>query len=157
MERLTKGIDLLDLETPKDYGNGEILEENTEETSHSVSLSSRTEETMVNRTAEFSQSSLKDSSSGRVADNGIHLENQMLDGDFNLLKGRVIENVVVPIDPETKTASSKRESDVANAEVSEVYVDDFSANKQAGERRLPNAVLPLLRYYQYESSESSSR
>ncbi|XP_008242219.1 PREDICTED: uncharacterized protein LOC103340573 isoform X1 [Prunus mume] len=156
LERLTKGIDLLDLETPKDYGNGEILEENTEETSHSVSLSSRTEENMVNGTAEFSQSSLKDSSSGRVADNGIHLENQMLDGDFNLLKGRVIENVVVPIDPETKTASSKRESDVANAEVSEVYVDDFSANKQAGERRLPNAVLPLLRYYQYESSESSS-
>ncbi|BFG39627.1 hypothetical protein CerSpe_259020 [Prunus speciosa] len=89
-------------------------------------------------------------------DNGIHLENQMLDGDFNLLKGRVIENVVVPTDPETKTASSKRDSDVANAEVSEVYVDDFSANKQAVERRLPNAVLPLLRYYQYESSESSS-
>ncbi|XP_022749966.1 uncharacterized protein LOC111299181 isoform X5 [Durio zibethinus] len=29
------------------------------------------------------------------------------------------------------------------------------ANKQAAERRLPNAVLPLLRYYQYESSESS--
>ncbi|KAM1809802.1 hypothetical protein ACFX15_026064 [Malus domestica] len=147
LERLTQGIDLLDLESPKDCDNGEIFEDTTEETSNGVSLSSRIEEDLLNGTAEFSQS-------GRFADNGSHLDNQMVDGDFNLPTGRVSEDV--PVDPETKMVSCKRESGGVNAEVCEVYVDDFSTNKQAVERRLPNAVLPLLRFYQYESSDSSS-
>ncbi|KAL4269628.1 hypothetical protein GQ457_HM001880 [Hibiscus cannabinus] len=47
--------------------------------------------------------------------------------------------------------------DMQNAmtEECDTDVDDFTANKQMAERHLPNAVLPFLRYYQYESSESS--
>ncbi|KAM5547253.1 hypothetical protein ABKV19_001649 [Rosa sericea] len=129
LERLTKGIGLLDLESPKDNRNDENLEENTEEIPDTGSLNSRTAD-MVNGTAEFCQTSLKDNSPERV--------------------------VVVPIHSETEMVSSKIESCVANTEVCEVYADDFSTNKPAFERRLPNAVLPLLRYYQYESSDSSS-
>ncbi|XP_048443402.1 LOW QUALITY PROTEIN: uncharacterized protein LOC125478811 [Pyrus x bretschneideri] len=148
LERLTQGIDLLDLESPKDYDSGENFEDTTEETSDGVSLSSRTEEDMRNGTAEFSQS-------GRFAENGSHLDYQMVDGNFNLPKRRVSGNVVVPVEPETEIVSCKREPGGVNAKVCEVYVDDFSTNKQAVERRLPNAVLPLLRFYQYESSDSS--
>ncbi|KAL6990240.1 hypothetical protein U1Q18_051378, partial [Sarracenia purpurea var. burkii] len=39
----------------------------------------------------------------------------------------------------------------------DTYVDNLVTNKQMMERRFPNAVLPLLRYQPYESSESSSR
>ncbi|KAK8566774.1 hypothetical protein V6N13_002461 [Hibiscus sabdariffa] len=47
--------------------------------------------------------------------------------------------------------------DMQNAmtEECDTDVDDFTTNKQTAERHLPNAVLPFLRYYQYESSESS--
>ncbi|KAM0969904.1 hypothetical protein EV1_017849 [Malus domestica] len=148
LERLTQGIDLLDLESPKDYDSGENFEDTTEETSDGVSLSSRTEEDMRNGTAEFSQS-------GRFAENGSHIDHQMVDGNFNLSTRRVSGNVVVPVEPETEIVSCKGEPGGVNAEVCEVYVDDFSTNKQAVERRLPNAVLPLLRFYQYESSDSS--
>lgn len=156
MERLTKGIGLLDLESPKDYRNDENLEENAEETPETGSLNSGTED-MVNGTAEFCQSSLKDSSPERVGDDGSHdhLDHQILDGDFNLMNSSVSGNIVVPIDPESEMTGSKIESCAANAGVCDA--DDFTTNKPAFERRLPNAVLPLLRYYQYESSESSSR
>ncbi|KAM1813054.1 hypothetical protein COP2_027242 [Malus domestica] len=86
----------------------------------------------------------------------LHLDNQVLDGDFNLTTRRVSGNVVVPVDHETKMVSFKREPGGANAEVSEAYVDDFFTNKQTVERQSPNLVLPLLRLYQYESSDSSS-
>nr|XP_011460618.1 PREDICTED: uncharacterized protein LOC101291858 isoform X2 [Fragaria vesca subsp. vesca] len=155
LERLTKGIGLLDLDSPKDYRNDGSSEENTEESIDSGSLNSRTAD-MVNGTAESCQTSLKDSSAVRVGENGIHLECQMLDADCELMKSSVMGNVVIPVGPETEMASSKIESCAPNAEVCEVYADDFSTNKPAFERRLPNAVLPLLRYYQYESSDSSS-
>ncbi|XP_050130160.1 uncharacterized protein LOC126606809 isoform X2 [Malus sylvestris] len=139
-------MDLLDLENPKDYDNGKILEDNTEETTNGVSLSSRTEEHVRNGTAEFSQS-------GRFTP----IDNQVLDGDINLTTRRVSGYVVVPVDPETKMVSFKRQPGGANAEVCEAYVDDFVTNKQTVERQLPNLALPLLHFYQYESSDSSSR
>lgn len=154
LQRLTKGIDLLDLESPEDYIKEESFDENTEETSDS---DDRAAEDMVNDTVEFSQ--MGDSTHGRVTDDGSHLEHQMLDGDMHLLKKGVDDDVILPVDHENETQiiTARRESRTANTENCDVYVDDFVTNKQALERRFPNAVLPLLRYYQYESSESSSR
>lgn len=154
LERLTKGINLLDLESPEDYMKEESSEENTEETSDS---DDRAAEDMVNGTEEFSQ--LGDSTHGRVTDDGSHLEHQLLDGDTHLVKKGINSDDILPADHENETqiVTARRESGTANAENCDVYVDEFVTNKQALERRFPNAVLPLLRHYQYESSESSSR
>ncbi|XP_039024074.1 uncharacterized protein LOC120156878 isoform X1 [Hibiscus syriacus] len=59
------------------------------------------------------------------------------------------------VDLETKTFKRKKESSGAFPEDCDTDVDDFTTNKQTAERHLTNAVLPFLRYYQYESSESS--
>ncbi|TYH37474.1 hypothetical protein ES332_D12G043100v1 [Gossypium tomentosum] len=59
------------------------------------------------------------------------------------------------VDLETESFKRGKESSGANPEDCDTDVDDFTTNKQAAERHLPNAVLPFLRYYQYESSESS--
>ncbi|TYJ32456.1 hypothetical protein E1A91_A05G035800v1 [Gossypium mustelinum] len=59
------------------------------------------------------------------------------------------------VDLETETFKRGKESGGADPEDCDTDVDDFTTNKQAAERHLPNAVLPFLRYYQYESSESS--
>ncbi|TYI25242.1 hypothetical protein ES332_A05G036700v1 [Gossypium tomentosum] len=59
------------------------------------------------------------------------------------------------VDLETETFKRGKESGGADPEDCDIDVDDFTTNKQAAERHLPNAVLPFLRYYQYESSESS--
>lgn len=38
----------------------------------------------------------------------------------------------------------------------EIPVDDLGLNKQLNQKQIPNAILPLLRYQQYDSSDSSS-
>lgn len=102
---------------------------------------------MVNGTAGISELNMGVSTSGRV--NGdCHLENQMLEADVDLLEKGVNDDTATPIDLEPKMIRTEGESCGA---------DSFPMNKQAIERPLPNAVLPLLRYYQNESSESSPR
>lgn len=153
LERLTKNIGALDLEYSEGFGNEEILGDNLD----GISLNCRTPEDMMDGTAEISESDLTDSMPGGIADNGTHLEHQIIEGHVQLLKKDVDDSVVIPIDSGTEVASDKVDSGGANLEDCDTDVDDFASNKQAGERRLPNAVRPLLRYYQYESSESSSR
>lgn len=153
LERLTKGIAGLGFESLEDYSKEENLDENTEETSDSTSRDERAGEDMLNGSVEFSQ--FKDSEPGTVTDNGSRLEFQMVDKDVDLLKRSINENVVL-VEPKTPIVTAKRESGAADGEDCDVYADDIVLNKQAVEKRLPNAVLPLLRYYQYESSESSS-
>ncbi|KAM7513046.1 hypothetical protein LguiB_011921 [Lonicera macranthoides] len=61
--------------------------------------------------------------------------------------------------PQTEEIPAKRESSVVSiliSEASDTYVGEIMTNKQPVQRRVPNAVLPLLRFQQYESSESSS-
>lgn len=85
-------------------------------------------------------SSLSDSALGIVAEDQNDVEHDMLDKDIHLLKTRVCNNAIVPVDTETK-----------------IFSTDNTEECEANEKRVPNAVLPLLRYYQYESSESSYR
>ncbi|XP_062091165.1 uncharacterized protein LOC133797316 isoform X1 [Humulus lupulus] len=152
LERLTKGIAGLDFESPEDYSKEEHIDESTEETSDSVSVDDRAAEDVLNGSPELSQ--CKDSEPGAVTNDGSHLDCQMLDKDIDLLKKKIKDDVV-SIEPETELATAKRESSGANSEDCDDYVDIIAINKQAVESRFPNAVLPLLRYYQYESSESS--
>lgn len=144
LDRLTKGITGLDFESPEDYSKEENIDENTEETSDSVSVDDRATEDMLNGSVELAQ--LKDSEPVAVTDDGGHLDYQMLEKDIDLLKTKNNDMI-----------TAKRNSSAANGEDSDIYVDDVVINKQAVEKRFPNAVLPLLRHYQYESSESSSR
>lgn len=135
----------MELESPEDYR----IEESLEETSDG---DEKTAEDMVDGTADFS--GLGDSTPRRVTGNGDHFEHQRLDGDLHLLKKSVNDDAILPVDHETQIVTARSAS---NAENCDAFVDEFVTNRQAFERRLPSAVLPLLRYYQYESSDSSSR
>lgn len=164
LERLTKGVSALDLEFPEEYGTEENLDESAEETSDSASLDDKSAEDTTNGSLRFSQ--IKEADLGAYMDEGNSLEHQTPDkvvdllkkqaDDVNLLKKQV-DDVVTPLDNGSEVASEKRDSGADNEENYDVCVDDVVANKESVERPLPNAVLPLLRYYQYESSESSSR
>ncbi|KAG8657110.1 hypothetical protein MANES_03G039600v8 [Manihot esculenta] len=110
-----------------DFMESSSKEEILEENLDGISSNYRDAGEMLNGTAENFQSSSRNSASGDV--------------DY--------------VDSETEIVFDKGESASGNPEDCNIDVDDIS-DKQAEERRLPNAVLPLPRYYQYESSESSS-
>jgi hypothetical protein len=156
LERLTKDIGILNFESPEDCRKEENFEESIDENLDGVSPNHRVAEDMLNGTAEISELSLRESKPERDSDDGSHEERQMLDGDLFLLKKGVNDNVV-PVDPDSEMVTVKRESSAANSEDCDINADDCSTNKQVVEKRVPNAVLPLLRQCQYESSESSSR
>ncbi|KAE8657988.1 DENN domain-containing protein isoform 2 [Hibiscus syriacus] len=143
LERLTKSIGDIDLELSESYSNEANLDD--------VSTDQGSLEDLQNTRTETSESS---GSFKPGDDEGNNFEHQLLERDFDSKKG-VNHDTVLPIDPETETFSSKKESSDANHEDCDASVGDFTTNKQVTERCLPNAVLPLLRYYQYESSESS--
>ncbi|KAH9763249.1 UDENN domain-containing protein [Citrus sinensis] len=143
LERLMRGIGNLDFESSDSYSKEEISED--------MLLNHGDEHHMHDATVDTVQLNLRDSASGRFTDAGNHVERQILDGDVYLMKKYVNDNVVTAVD--TEPAKNKGESDGASFEDCHT-VDSFSTNKRAVD--VPNAVLPLLRYYQYESSESSS-
>ncbi|XWS72253.1 hypothetical protein CRYUN_Cryun02cG0024000 [Craigia yunnanensis] len=144
LEWLTKNIGDIDLELSESYSNEANLDD--------ISTDQGALEDTQNTRTEASGLSSADSKPGGT-DDGNSLEHQMLERDFDSNKV-VNHDTVVPIDLETETFTSKKESTGADPEDCDIDVDDFTTNKQV-ERRFPNAVLPLLRYYQYESSESS--
>lgn len=153
LERLTRNIGDLELELPV----GCDKEDDSEEESRSISLEDRAQG-IVNGTAESSQSSLSDSLPGRVADDGSHLEHQISERDIFTSNRSDSGPAVASLFPDMEKCHAKAETLVGSqiSEVCDASVDDFVLNKQPVEKRLPNAVLPLLRYQQYESSESSS-
>ncbi|EEF46290.1 suppression of tumorigenicity, putative [Ricinus communis] len=149
LERLTRHIGAFDLESSEGYDKDENLGYNLD----SVSPNYIAAEDRLDGAAETFQSSLRDSTPGE--DNKNHMEHCITEEHIHLLQKGVNDNIVVPVESETEIVSNKGESGGGNLEDSDICVDDLS-KKQAEERRLPNAVLPLIRYYQYESSESSS-
>ncbi|KAL1367699.1 hypothetical protein AAHE18_02G069500 [Arachis hypogaea] len=82
-------------------------------------------------------------------------EQQMVNVKLDTLKYRVNNENSMPVGPETQRKTLKEESIPAHFEDSDVYGDAFVTNKLSEDKRLPNAILPLLRNGQYESSESS--
>ncbi|KAL3830032.1 hypothetical protein ACJIZ3_018834 [Penstemon smallii] len=126
LERLTKQISALDLESPLDYDGVEMLEENND------SLPLEAGAVTI---------------PGRVTDAMSHFERQNLNGD--VFSKKVPNGSAVPLDPEEKLDSSGELA--TDTSINEKFI-----NKKPAERRLPNAVSPLLRHHQCESSESSS-
>ncbi|KAA3490042.1 DENN domain-containing 4C [Gossypium australe] len=167
LERLTKSIGDIDLELSESYSNeaniDDVLTDQgaledmqntmTEPSEIDVLTNQGALEDMQNTMTEPSEISSGDSKLGGN-DDGNGLERQMLESDFESNKA-VNHDTVVPVDLETETFKRGKESGGADPEDCDTDVDDFTTNKQAAERHLPNAVLPFLRYYQYESSESS--
>ncbi|KAG4144408.1 hypothetical protein ERO13_D05G034900v2 [Gossypium hirsutum] len=145
LERLTKSIGDIDLELSESYSNEANIDD--------VLTDQGALEDMQNTMTEPSEISSGDSKLGGN-DDGNGLEHQMLESDFDSNKA-VNHDTVVPVDLETESFKRGKESGGADPEDCDTDVDDFTTNKQAAERHLPNAVLPFLRYYQYESSESS--
>ncbi|KAE8667085.1 DENN domain-containing protein isoform 2 [Hibiscus syriacus] len=145
LERLAKSLGDIDLELSDSYSNEAIIDE--------ALMNQGALEDMQNAKTETSEYSSVDSKPGGT-DDGNSLDHQMLEGDCYSNKV-VSRDTVVPIDLETDSFKIKKESTGAYPEDCDTDVDEFATNKQTAERHLPNAVLPFLRYYQYESSESS--
>lgn len=70
LERLTKGIAALDLESPRDYSKEEGLEETIDDLLHQHKAA----EDMPSRITEASPLNSRDSTPGRVSDDGNHLQ-----------------------------------------------------------------------------------
>ncbi|GJW40843.1 hypothetical protein Tco_0066688 [Tanacetum coccineum] len=66
---------------------------------------------------------------------------------------------VILVHPEIETDSPKKECVAAEsvADICDSRVDYNVSNKQPSHEHILNAILPLLRYQQYDSSDSSSR
>ncbi|KAK4432825.1 DENN domain-containing protein 5B [Sesamum alatum] len=143
LERLTKQISYLDLESPIGYDMVEMLDEKAGFLPQEDGAGNT-----QNGIVEASQSSRSGSISGGVTDDMSHIEHKNLNGDGYSKKEP--NDSDVSLDPETPRLTSCGEPAVDNS------VDDIFTDKQSADRRLPSAVLPLLRYQQCESSESSS-
>lgn len=70
-----------------------------------------------------------------------------------------VTDCVIPGRPEIEMDSSNKECVAAEsvADICDSRVDYNVSNKQPSQKHIPNAILPLLRYQQYDSSDSSSR
>ncbi|KAK7303994.1 hypothetical protein RJT34_14962 [Clitoria ternatea] len=151
LERLTKDVGYLNLE----FDEGSYEEDNLGGNSECVLGNDSLTVERQDGNPRISQSSLRSSSTEDIEGDNKNPEKELVDGELHTFKQRVNDDNVVPIDPETDRKSVKEESGPTNAEDSDLYGDAFVTNKQSEDRRLPNAILPLLRYCQYESSESS--
>ncbi|KAK7328835.1 hypothetical protein VNO77_22961 [Canavalia gladiata] len=150
LERLTKSVGDLNLE----FIEGSYEEENSVGNAECMSVNGRLTEDSHDENQRTSQLNLRNSSPESIEYDSNNPEKHMVNGDLHTSKDSNDDNVV-PIDAETDRKSVKEESGSTNVEDSDLYGDAFVTNKQSEERRLPNAILPLLRYGQYESSESS--
>lgn len=154
LDRLTKGA-LLNLESPDDCWKTEGLEENVDANSDGVSLNYRPEENMMDGMPEISKLRTEECKCEEDTTNGSHEEHEM--PGVCLLKKNINDDVFNSLDPDSETATAKRESSDTNCEDCDINANYGSGNKEVVERCPPNAILPLLRYCQYESSESFSR
>lgn len=155
LERLTKNIGDLDLESPLGSPMGCDKEETSDEESGSILMEDRAH-SMLNGIVEISQSSSGDLFPRIVAENGSHSEHQGVEADIFPSKKVGMDNDVRFDSGEKSPTKMDSVVETQISEACDAFIDDFATIKPQTERRFPNAVLPLLRY-QYESSESSSR
>ncbi|KAK7293878.1 hypothetical protein RJT34_16755 [Clitoria ternatea] len=109
---------------------------------------------------EFAEGSYEEDNLGEIQNiegDNKNPEKELVDKELHTFKQRVNDDNVMPIDPKTDRKSVKEESSPTNANDSDLYRDAFIINKQLEDRRLPNAILPLLCYFRYKSFEFSCR
>ncbi|GMH23325.1 hypothetical protein Nepgr_025168 [Nepenthes gracilis] len=153
LELLTKRISAFDFET---LDKDSEVEEGSEENSYAVSLKHVMEDGL-NETVRIDQSSSSDSTSERVGDGGSYLVHMDVGENYTSFKGGV-DHCHTPIIPKIDILLSEKEAaaGVLNSLACDINADNFSTGKQTLEKTMPDAFSPLLRYQQYESSESSS-
>ncbi|GAU45924.1 hypothetical protein TSUD_374220 [Trifolium subterraneum] len=134
LERLSRSVEYLDLESVEGSYEEDKLDENSR----------------------ISQSNLRNSIPNNIEGESNHLEKQILNEELLTLKEGADDDDSVPIHPETDRKNSKQESGPTVAEDSNMYGDALVTNKQSEDRRIPTSIFPVLRNCQYESSESSS-
>ncbi|RZB71920.1 DENN domain-containing protein 5B isoform D [Glycine soja] len=150
LERLTKGVGDLNLE----FDEGNHKEENLQGYLESVLVSDGPIEDRLGGNTVISQSRVRKSTPENIVDDG-QSEHLMVDGELQTYKERINYDDALLTDPVNDRTTAKEDSGPANSENSDHYGDAFATNKQSDDKHLPNAILPLLRYCQYESSESS--
>ncbi|KAJ1400718.1 uDENN domain, partial [Sesbania bispinosa] len=150
LERLTRSVGDLNLE----FVEGNYEDENSDGNSESVLVTNGPIEDIPDGNPIISQPSAKKSTPENIVGDG-HPEDLMVNEEMQTNKGRINYDNVVPTEPETGRTTAKEESGATNSGDSDQYGDAFGTNKESEHRHLPNAILPLLRYCQYESSESS--
>ncbi|XP_004513477.1 uncharacterized protein [Cicer arietinum] len=144
LERLTKSVEYLNLE----FVEGGYAQENSEENSVCVMVNDTLTEDKLDENPIISLTK-------NIEGESNHPEKQMVNEEQHIVKEGANDDNIVPIHLETEKIIAKEVSGPTNAEDSNMYGDALVTNKQSEDRRLPNAILPLLRYCQYESSESS--
>ncbi|RZC85956.1 hypothetical protein C5167_026622 [Papaver somniferum] len=137
LEWLTKGFSVLDLGSPEVYNK----EGDSQEKCESILSQHECEESIIITSSEISTEGSTPRSD---------YESQV--GEFDTPRQANGHNVVLPNNSEIEQLTPQRESRDAH----NIGIDELSARKLPNEKKLPDAVLPLLRYHQYESSESSS-
>ncbi|TMW85951.1 hypothetical protein EJD97_022196 [Solanum chilense] len=146
LERLTKQVGELDFDSLVIDDEEENLEDNA------PSILEETAKYVLNGTVESPQPSTADSViSGTVGDES-HLEYRVAEGDV-LPKKDGGDDKACMVDNDIDFANKEF---ISGRQVSEAFDNSTDDNKQLVEKGVPNAVLPLLRYHQCESSESSS-
>lgn len=149
---MTEGVGDLNLE----FVEGSYEEENSEGSSESVLVNDGLIEDTFDENPIISQSRVRKSTPENIVGDD-HPEHLMVDGELQRYKERINYDSVVPTEPEADRTTSKEESSPTISKECDQYGDAFATNKQSEDRNLANAILPLLRYCQYESSESSCR
>ncbi|XP_047151705.1 uncharacterized protein LOC124823537 isoform X1 [Vigna umbellata] len=151
LERLTRSVGDLNLEF--DEGNN-LKEEYPEGYSESALVSDGPIEDRLGENPRISPLRAGDSTPENIVDDD-QPEHLMVDGELQTYKERINNDDVLVADHVTDSTTAKEDSGPTNSETSDQYGDAFATNKQSEDKHLPNAILPLLRYCQYESSESS--
>lgn len=149
---MTRSVGDLNLE----FVEGNYKEENPEGYSESVLVTDGPIEGRLGGNPIISQSRVRKSTPENTVDDG-QPEHLVVDGELQTYKERINYDNVLLTDPVTDKTTAKEDSGPTNSEDSDQYGDAFATNKQSEDKHLPNAILPLLRYCQYESSESSCR
>ncbi|XP_010261918.1 PREDICTED: uncharacterized protein LOC104600578 isoform X2 [Nelumbo nucifera] len=151
LERLTKSIGILDLESLGTFGK----EDSQKKPDKNLPKDNHVED-IPNGPTDTSEISTGGSTSSKTAEDGKYLEHQILEGQNDLLSEGVHFDAVFPINSEA-VMFIPEERQVVEMQISDVHtisIAESMRDEQNIERHLPEAVLPLLRFHQYESSES---
>ncbi|XP_027333862.1 uncharacterized protein LOC113848505 isoform X3 [Abrus precatorius] len=152
LERLTRSVGDLDLEFVEGNYEGENSEGYSD--SESVVVNNEPTEDRLDANPIISQSRVRESTPENSLDDG-QPEHIMVDGELHKFKERINYDSSFLTGPVTDKTTAKVESVPTNSEEGYQCGDTFATNKQSEDRQLPNAILPLLRFCQYESSDSS--
>lgn len=154
LERLTKSITMLDLESSEHNDK----EEEAQKSGYCSQRDNHIED-LPRGPTDGSEISEESSPSRRIAEHGCDPENQMLETDLGPSREAVGSDMNSHANSESDGLMTTSESGAAMriSNGHDIQVDEVTRNKQTTDKRLSETVFPLLRCHQYESSESSTR